>query len=250
MNRLIRAEFVKLRTTQVWFWMLMAAVAVVVLFVVGQIAPSDSARTPDAAIDVFTVAGTCYIVVFVLGVLGVTTEFRYQTITPTLLITPSRRTLMTAKMLAYLLIGALYALVCTVVMVALALPWFAALGVHVDLMSHDILRAIGSVFLVVALFGIIGLGFGGLVRNQVVAVSVGVIFLLVLNNVLVAIPGVRAIYPYTPNGAVSAIFAIHAPRDVNGVALLPAWGGILMLLAYAIVPAVLATALTLTRDIT
>ena len=38
----------------------------------------------------FASSSTAYVVVFVLGVLAVTTEFRYQTITPTVLQTPSR----------------------------------------------------------------------------------------------------------------------------------------------------------------
>jgi ABC-type transport system involved in multi-copper enzyme maturation permease subunit len=250
MTALIRAEILKLRTTQVWFWMLLAAVAVTVLFVVAQLAPSDGVRSAADVPDVFTASGTGYIVVFVLGTLGVTTEFRYQTITPTVLITPSRWTIVTAKMIAYLIVGIAYALVCTVVMIAVAAPWLAGLGLSVDFGSGDVWHAIGAVFLVLALFGIIGLGFGALVRNQIVAVSVGVIFLLILNNLIGAIPGVRTIYPYTPNGAVNSLFVIHGDRSFGEITLLPPVPAIFVLLAYAIVPAVIGASLTLDRDIT
>ena len=62
----------------------------------------------------FASTSTAYIVVFVLGVLGVTTEFRYQTITPTVLVTPSRWAVVTAKMITYAIVGVLYALACVV----------------------------------------------------------------------------------------------------------------------------------------
>ena len=52
MIRLVRAEFVKLRTTQVWFWLLLAAVAVTALLVVAQLAPHDAIHNET---DVHTV---------------------------------------------------------------------------------------------------------------------------------------------------------------------------------------------------
>ena len=69
-----------------------------------------------------------------------------------------------------------------------------------------------------------GLGVGALLRNQIVAVSVGVIFLLVLNNVWLPSPAVKYVYPYTPGGAVNSIFTITGGRVVNHVTLLSAAG--------------------------
>ena len=248
---LIRSEFLKLRSTQVWFWMLMAAVAITALLVVGQLAPRDNVTEPSQAYDVFTSSGMAYIVVFVLGVLGVTTEYRYQTITSTVLATPSRWKLITAKMITYALVGAAYALVCVIIEAAMALPWLAAKGIHVSLGSNHIPRGLFAVFLVVALFGIVGLGVGALLRNQIVAVSVGVIFLLVLQNILIAIPGVKHVYPFSPGGAVNAIITISTQdKTINGVTLLSAAGGVIVLLCWAFIPAALGAAFTLNRDIT
>lgn len=251
MIALVKAEFLKLRTTQVWLWMLLAALAVTVLLVVAQLAPGDGLRTAGDIPAVFTASGAAYIVVFVLGVLGVTTEFRYQTITPTLLTTPSRWAVVTAKMIAYALVGAAYALICVVVQVALALPWIRSKGYDVSLTSQHIPRTLLGVFGVVTLFGIIGLGVGALLRNQIVAVSVGVIFLLIINNVMVAIPGVKYLFPYTPVGGINAIFASGSDRgDFNGVTILSGAGGVGVLLLWAFVPAIGGAALTMTRDIT
>jgi ABC-2 type transport system permease protein len=250
MIRLIRAEFLKLRTTQVWFWMLLAAVAVTVLLVVAQLAPHDAPRSRDDVYGVFTSSGAAYVVVFVLGVLGTTTEFRYQTITPTVLTTPSRWALITAKMISYAIIGAIYALICVIVQVAIALPWLSSKGFDISLTSQHVPRALLGVFTAVALFGIVGLGIGALLRNQIVAVSLGLIFLLVINNVLVGIPGVKHVFPYTPVGAVDSIFTITGHSDFNGVTILSGAGGALVLLLWAFIPAIVGASLTMNRDIT
>jgi ABC-2 type transport system permease protein len=250
MIRLVRAEFVKLRTTQVWFWMLIAAIAVTVLLIVAQLASHDGVKNYAQAVDALTAPGAAYVVVFVLGVLGVTTEFRYQTITPTVLTTPSRWSLITAKLITYGLVGAIYALICVVVEMAIALPWLSSKNIDISLTSAHVPRALLGVFAAVALFGIVGLGAGALLRNQIVAVTVGVIFLLVINNLLLAIPVVKHVFPYTPVGAVDALFTVTGSRDANDVTLLTGGPAVLVLLVWAFVPAVLGAALTMNRDIT
>lgn len=249
MIRLIRAEFLKVRTTQVWFWLLLAALAISALFVIGPFASGDVHSSRDLA-DVFSSSGTAYLVVFVLGVLGVTTEFRYQTITPTVLATPSRWALITAKMIAYAILGVLYALACLIVQLAVAVPWLAANGTHVSWGSAGIPRALWGVFLVLALFGIVGLGAGALLRNQIVAVTVGIVFLAALQNIFVAIPKVKYIYPYLPGGGTNAILTTQGGDSFNGVTLLSPLGGVIVLLVWAFVPAIIGAKFTMTRDIT
>ncbi len=248
MINLIRAEFLKIRTTQVWFWLLLAAVALTALLVIAPLASTGQVSSPRDVFDLFTASGTSYVVVFVLGVLGVTTEYRYQTITPTVLATPSRWTLVTGKMIVYALLGALYALICIIVQLAIALPWLSAKNVHITGESH-LVRALVGVFVVVTLFGIIGLGFGALIKNQIVAVSVGVIFLLILQNILSVIPRVKVVYPFTPGGAVAGILSLRR-NAFDGVTLLPFAGGVVVLLLWAFIPAILGAMFTLTRDIT
>lgn len=249
MVRLIRAELLKLRTTQVWFWLLLAAVAIAGLFVIAPLASNDIHTTDDVA-GMFTSSGAAYIPVFVLGVLSVTTEFRYQTITPTVLATPSRWALITAKMITYALVGAVYAAICLLIQLAIALPWLSSKGIHVSLGSDHLPRALGGVFAVVALFGIVGLGAGALLRNQIVAVTVGVIFLLVLQNLLLIIPVVKHVFPFMPGGGVSSILTITGDRTANSVQLLSPLGGVLVLLGWAFVPAILGASITMNRDIT
>lgn len=249
MTRLVRAEFLKLRTTQVWLWLLLTALALSALFVSIPIGSGDVHNSGDIA-DHLTSAGTAYIPVFVLGVLGVTTEFRYQTITPTVLATPSRWAVVTAKMITYALVGAAYAAACLFVELAIAVPWLSAKGIDFTWGSNHIPQALVSVFAVLALFGIIGLGAGALMQNQIVAVTVGVIFLLVVNGLMAAIPGVRHVFPYTPLGGLSSLLTITGDRTDGGVTLLSPWAGVLVLILWAFVPAIIGASYTLNRDIT
>ncbi len=251
MIRLIRAEFLKLRTTQVWFWLLLGTIAISALLVVAQIAPSDGVQNASDVPDLFASSSSAYIIVFVLGVLGVTTEFRYQTITPTFLQTPSRWAIITAKFLTYAILGVLYALVAVATQLLIAIPWLSSKNVNVDLGDSDVLHSIVGVFGVVALFGIVGLGVGALMRNQVVAVVVGIVFLLIVQNILLAIPGVREAWPFTPNGASQAILHTTGSTEVtDGVHLTSTGVGVLVLVLWSLVPAVLGAAFSMNRDIT
>ena len=250
MIRLVNAEFLKLRTTQVWFWLLLAAVAISSLTVIGPIASGNVHNQFDVA-QMFGNAGAAYIVLFVLGVLGVTTEFRYQTITPTVLLTPSRWSIVTAKMITYAILGVIYSVICVLIQLAIAVPWLSAKNVDYSLSGKGVPHAIAGVFVVLALFGIVGLGVGALVRNQIVAVSVGAIFLLVLENILRAIPGVRHAYPYMPGAAARSIADVAARQDTfGGVHLLSVTGGVIVLLLWAFVPAIIGAAFSMNRDIT
>jgi ABC-2 type transport system permease protein len=250
--RLVRAEFLKLRTTQVWFWLLLGTIAVGALLAVAAVAPQDGIRTQKEVPDLFASFGFSpgYIVVFVLGVLGVTTEFRYQTITPTVLQTPSRWAIVTAKMITYSITGAVFALFALLAEAAVGIPWLHTKDVSVHFSHSNVQHAIVATFGVVALYGIIGLGVGALLRNQIVAVVVGIIFLLVLENIVLAIPVVKHVWPYTPEGAKLAVLYTNGDRTVNDVAFLGTGAGVVVLLLWAFVPAIVGAAYSMNRDIT
>ena len=249
MTHLIRAEFRKLFTTQVWFWLLLASVAITLIGVIAQIAgTSDDAVLQAQQHDVFTSGNAAYIAVFVLGVLAITTEFRYQTITPTVLTTPNRWVIVGAKLITYAIVGVLYALICVAFQLAVAIPWLSARGIHMD--AGTVIPASASAFAVVALYALVGLGAGALVKNQIVGVSVGLIFILVLQNLILIIPGVKHIYPYLPGGAADAITtATSADRTRNGVEILSVAGGIVTLVMWGLVMSILGAGLTMQRDI-
>lgn len=251
---LIRAEFRKLRTTQVWLWMLLLCLGLTALVVVANIASAKTdfelaGHVRDVMIS--AISSFTYIPIFILGALAVTTEYRYQTITPTVLATPSRWALITAKLITYAIVGALYALLCLAIELAMALPWLSGRHVHVSLSEQK--GPLLAAFAVLALFALVGLGAGALLRNQIVAVSVGTIFLLVLARLFLIIPGVKYVYPYLPTGAVDSIITDPhdtANRVINNVHLISPAAGIAVLVAWGLGMAIIGAGLTMTRDIT
>lgn len=249
---LIKAEFRKFRTTQVWFWMLLVCIALTSAFTIGQIASTKhDFELQQNVHDILLSApgGFTYIPLFVLGVLSVTTEYRYQTITPTVLATPSRWTIVSVKMITTALVGVTYALICLIVELGIALPWLSSRHVHVNL--GDQMGTLVSAFIVLSLFALVGLGIGAMIKNQIVAVTVGVIFIAFLDHIVLIIPGVKHIYPYLLSGATNAILTgPHDDRSFNHVTILSFSGGIAVLVAWALVSAVLGAGLTMNRDIT
>lgn len=250
MMRLVRAEFLKLRTTQVWLWMLLADVAIGALVAIGSLAAHDAIKEPKDVPYLFATSNGALITAFVVSVLGITTEFRHQTITPTVLATPSRWAIVTAKMITYAAVGVAYAVACVGVQVAIAVPWLSAKHIDFNLHDHDLQRALFGMPAVFALFALFGIGLGALLRNQTFAVIFGLVFLLVLQNVIAAIPGVREAWPYTPAGATIAILYPYERAGADEVQLLHAPAGVLVLLLWAVVPAAVGAAYSMTRDIT
>jgi hypothetical protein len=61
---------------------------------------------------------------------------------------------------------------------------------------------------------------------------------------------VRHVFPYTPAGAADALFTVTGSRDANGVTLLTGGGGVVVLLLWAFIPALLGAGITMNRDIT
>ena len=82
----------------------------------------------------------------VLGILVMAGEFRHGTATSTFLITPDRRRVVAAKVVAASLVGVVLALVTSVVTLAVAIPWLQADGVDVASYGSDIaLGLLGSI---------------------------------------------------------------------------------------------------------
>jgi ABC-2 type transport system permease protein len=249
MTRLVRAELLKLRTTQVWFWMLLLAVAIGVLAVVATLASNDVKSPADVPL-LFANANGAFATAFILGILGITTEFRYQTITPTVLQTPSRWAVVGAKLISYAIIGLGYALVCLAVQLAIALPWLSAENIAFSLSDPDLRRALWGFPVIFLLFALMGIGVGALIRNQIVAMVLGLVFFLALENLLVAIPKVKNAYPYLPAGAMQGVLYPPDEPGPDGVELFGTSGSLLVLLAWALIPALAGAAYSMTRDIT
>jgi ABC-2 type transport system permease protein len=247
----LRAEVRKLTTTQVWLWMIILAVGLTLLVT------SLTAAFTDTDVDGQPIEGVLqaavsfgYVIAAVLGVIGVTGEYRHLTVTPTFLSVPRRGTVIGAKLALYLLTGLIIGVLCVAAAALVGSVWMGARGIDVDLGSDAAVRIMVGGVITVAIFGIIGVGVGALIRNQVAAVVGLILYLFLIEGILSAIPKVQEAYPYLPGGAATALISSAETSDGIGVDLLEPWQGGLLLVVYGLAFAIIGSLLTVRRDVT
>jgi ABC-2 type transport system permease protein len=254
MIRLVRAEWTKLFTTKVWLGLLLGACAMVggfaALFtaLAGAEADGGGPGIPPVGDPQFeelalSVGAQANVLLLILGIIGMTQEYRHRTATPTFLATPRRSHVVIAKLLAYGLVAVPFALVILLVDVLVVTVYAGARG-HAPSLTGDNLQTLASSFLVLVVFAVIGVGVGALLRNQVGAIVGSLVYLFVIEGIVSAVGAIRGIYKWLPGGAVQSITS-----DFETPGLLDAWQGGLLLLAYGLVFALLGTVLAVRRDV-
>jgi hypothetical protein len=250
---LVRSELRKLFTTQVWLWLLLGTFALTAIRVVASILsdglegnPNPRLSTVEGQRNLFAGSAAGAIFICVLGIVGITAEYRHLTVTPTFLATPKRNAVIAAKLVTYALVGLLYAVLSALLLIAMALPWLNAKDIPLSLTDNGIPLVLLATIAVTVIYGIVGVGIGALIRNQIAAVVITLIYLFVLENLLAMIPGVKDAYKYLPGGAAGALAQVSR----NNTALLQPWQGGVILTAYGIAFAALAAWLTVRRDVT
>jgi hypothetical protein len=188
-----------------------------------------------------------YIFALLLGTLMVTTEFRHKTVTTSFLVTPRRPQFVGAKLLtsAILSVGlALILLAGTILGGGLAL---AADGGSFSNMLRQVPAVLPGMLLVFALFGLLGVGVGSVLTNQVAAIIVCLGWFLILEQIIVGIWHGTA--RWVPSGAASAAANVTRGRGAN-FGLFTWWQGALLMLLYGLVFAVVGSLILTRRDIT
>jgi ABC-2 type transport system permease protein len=250
MRALARAEFLKLTTTRLWPWMLLLGLAMTgatTSAAIGFAEPGPlGLQTAAGQRTVFAQATATLVVAGILGIVAVTGEFTQQTATPTFLATPRRGRVVGAKLLTYAAAGLVYATACTVVVLGVALPWLAAKDVDVVLSGTDLARTLGGVALEVALYAVLGVGLGCLMRNQIAAIVGFVVYIFVLGPILTGVPATSELAQYLPYQAGNALGRLTSSVDA---AMLGQASGGLVLLAWAFSFAALGTRVAIRRDI-
>jgi ABC-2 type transport system permease protein len=263
MSVLVRAELLKVRTTRMWWGLLLGACALTIFqaliqaFTAGTDPGPGQPTLPDLSDPamVRTVYGSgfaaCYVFGIVLGVIGMAGEYRHQTITPTFLVSPRRSRVVLAKLVTYFGIGLFYGLVTTVIAVIAGASVIAGKGFDLRLTSDDVPQTLLLTLVGVGVWTVFGLGLGTLVSNQVAAILIAIGVTLVLDPLIafgLGAAGLGSVASYLPSSASQAI--VQGVTTVQDVNLLPWWGGLLVLLGYGGLFAAIGAYFVRKRDIT
>ncbi len=249
MNDLIRAEFLKLRTTRMFYGNALATLAFVPLFVATAIQTAGDDKS-GAALDtseglrsVLSAASSGSLMVLMIGIIVMAGEFRHNTATSTFLVTPDRRRVVGAKLIASALVGVGLAMLTSVLSLAIAVPWLAAKDVTVDVLSAEVGLILLAAIAATALYALLGVGVGSLIRNQTAAVVAVLVWVLVAENALVSF--MPEVGRWLPGVATDALTGLGTPS----YGLLPAWGAGLLLGAYGLAFAAAGIRFVVRRDV-
>ncbi|GAA2540880.1 ABC transporter permease [Microbacterium mitrae] len=263
-----RSEFTKYFTTSTW-WVLTLITAVSLMLLAGGFAAAIGLaqsgaldEVPDAALLgaaspslVYGLAVNIgYIFPILLGVLLVTGEFRHGTLIPTFLATPRRGTVLLAKLITSAVLGAALGVISVAVTVGTAAAIFAATGQDPELTATDNLTMMARMVLSFVLWTWIGLGLGTIVRNQVAAIVIALVFTQLVEQLIrtaaVFAPEIEPIAKYLPSAASDTLTGSNFYVMLGGAAESQAWWvGAIVLAIYAAVLTVIGALTTWRRDV-
>lgn len=272
--RLIGAELTKIRTTSTWWvfgLILIPLWALAVLFNWAQAygtsqasaegVPPDQAELLAATGEAINVAANLYtsgqffgvLLAMLLGAILVTNEFFHLTATTTFLISPHRERVILAKLGAAVLVGLLFWLVTTLLNL-IAVPFvLRQLDLPVQLGEGAVWRAIALNGLAFALWAILGVGAGVLIRSQIGAtltLSIGYVigtfgaqlaFYFLTQYVARWFENLQVIVPTTASALM--ISGTELPGNP------PRWTGAAVLIGYALITGIVGTLIMKRRDV-
>jgi ABC-2 type transport system permease protein len=238
------SELRKMRSTRTNLGLLAGMVGLILLSVIltGFVTEKQELVDLENQYAVLSAGSSAALFAALIGVMAITSEFRHGTIRPTFVVTPHRTRVITAKVLASLLMGVLFGLAAIGLSLGIGSAILAVRDIPLALSTGDVLWLVAGTPVLTAAWAALGVGLGALVRNQVFAVIGLIVWAMLIDNLLRNL--VPRIGGYTPVGASAAI--IGDPTDY----VLSAAPGGLLLLGYVAVLVGAGVLLVARRDVT
>ena len=249
MNTLIRTELLKQRTLRTHIVGATAAPVVAGLVTVAVLSTAgkdgnDPLSSESLNQVIGAPVGVITVIALILGVIGMAGEYRHETITNTFLATPRRRDVVVSKLGAYLITGAAMALASLVVTMSIALPWLSLDGIDLAVGGETVRIALGGLCST-ALYGALGVSIGAVIRNQTAACAVVLTWLLAVEGLLGDMFSGSEFLRWLPVATGEAIV-----RTSSGSEFVAAPIGVVVFAAYVALFSIIATRLTVQRDVT
>jgi ABC-2 type transport system permease protein len=239
---LLRTEWQKFRSLASNWIIVALGVAAAIASTVSQAVTFGAKGTSTSSAERIEViaggAGTLAIFVLILGVLAFTTEFRYGTISQTLVASPRRAEVLAGKVLTLGVVGLGVGVVGMLLSGGIAQRVLDERDYAQALLNYEVFRPMLGGVLFLGICAVVGVGIGAILRQPALAVAVVLAWPLVVESALTAIlPGFIA--QYLPFGAGQRLFAT-SPADSGsldfwvGGAVFAAWTALLLVAAFAV----------------
>jgi ABC-2 type transport system permease protein len=234
----------KLRTVRGPWLLLAAAQSVVLLGAAGVLVNDEDVAAIDVAIGAAVHAGIAAIFPLVLGIMAVAGEYRHLTITDTFLGTPRRGRVIAAKLAVNGVIGAAFGVVAVLTTLAATSVWLLATGESMTWSDGDLWRTAAGAVVWNALFAVVGVGIGALVRSLPAAIAGTLAWVALVEGLVGQLVG-DDVARWLPFAAGRSLGGITGQAEGG----LSQWAGAAVLLAYAAVAAFAAVVSTERRDV-
>jgi len=271
---LVRSELIKIRTTSTWwiFGLITLPLWALAVFFnwlqtdaltsgnIGDV-PADQADQVQAVASVDSVAANLYtsgqffglLIVMLLGIVVVTSEFFHQTVTTTFLTAPHRAAVMLAKLAAAGVLAVLFWLGTTLLNLIVAPLVLNSVDVGSQFGNGAVWRAVALNGLAYLLWSVLGVGIGVLIRSQIGATVTGI--LLYLGGTIgaaIAIGLLAQRFGEWINKLQLLVPSLASSLMVSGAEIPgnpPRWAGAAVLIGYAVVAGVIGVLTIRRRDI-
>lgn len=259
---LIKSELRKLTYQRSTYALIVAAIALSILstafspYALAQLSGQVSMplSNPNNVDGIYAKALGAYILVLIIGVRFMSGEFQHHTAVATFLATPKRHRVLIVKLVVAAVVGAIVNLIATVI--GMASGWFAlqfysnVAAPHAQIFIDFPLSAL----LTGAVLCVVGVGIGSLIRNQTIATTLALIWILLVDRIIAVIW--VPVGKYLPTGLVTSLMNLQidvsdasANITINTNDYLAPLPAALLLLAYGLVFAAASLITGLRRDI-
>jgi ABC-2 type transport system permease protein len=246
MNSILRSEFLKQRTTRTTISTVAAMVGVVVvaiaLHALGLPVKNITQRTDQLGVFIDVGENVGALFAALLGAIAITAEIRHGTIRPTLLATPQRGRVLLAKTVIVAVTGLGIGALATALAAGAGTLFMHFRDITINVHASDYALLIVGGAAAAALWAIIGLGIGAVVRNQVPAIVGMFVWALFVENLL------DGGFPTVGKFAPAALGRAIAGATTDGTLHTPALAAVL-LVVYAAIAIVAGWLITTHRDV-
>jgi ABC-2 type transport system permease protein len=259
----VRAELRRITTTKLWWITLIcifvlsagyAALPAVVALLQSKTGVVSSPFTDPGIIRSIYNGGNVLsrILAMVLGIVAIGSEYRYRTLAWNYLATPRRVRMVLGKAGALLIFGVIYGIASVVAGMLVAIPFVLANGGSFLLDQPEIWRSIILGVCSIALWTLIGMGLGILIKSMPVALLAGVILGFLVEPIVSVVFFLKRwdqLLNVMPSGATNAMLEITSPVLFAAQQPTPWWLAGMVLAAWCLLPALAGVMTAVRRDL-